>query len=398
MIEGAPHTSPLVAARSRDLEMSAIKEMAIRSARVPDAVSLAWGLPSFQTPEPIRAAVERALRDDPSAGMYTLPAGLPELRMAVAETHAQRTGRHLDPERHVAITAGNMEGINTLLHVLVDPGDEVIVTDPGFVSHIQQIRMNGGRPVYWPMDEAAGWRLDPADLAARVTPRTKAILLVNPTNPTGTVIPEETLRAAAEIARDKGIFVILDDPYSAFVYDDRERLFDLCRIPEYSDVIVYLFTFSKAYAMSGWRVGYMITPEALIGEIVKMHDLAMICTPRVSQIGAIAALREKSPHLDEFRRILGRRRDLICERLNRLPHVFEYVRPDGAYYVFPRIVGEEQNSVRFAHTLLDDARVTVTPGSAFGPGGEGHVRMAYCVAEDQINLAFDRLEARFGTA
>ncbi len=230
-----------------------------------------------------------------------------------------------------------------------------------------------------------------------IGPRSKAIVLVNPSNPTGAILSEETLRAAASIARDHDLLIILDDPYSRFTYDNRERFFNLAATPEFIDHIAYLFTFSKSYAMSGWRVGYMVVPAFLYDEIVKIHDLTMICTPRISQVAAQAALENEPVHLDEFERILGRRRDLICERLDRLRHVFEYVHPQGAYYVFPRILTDHEDAVQFSRDLLGQARVTVTPGSAFGPTGEHHVRMAYCVEDDVINLAFDRMESHFGT-
>lgn len=367
----------------------------MRSAQVPGAASLAWGLPSFRTPEPIRAAATEALSQDPTAGMYTLPAGLPELRAAAAADFRRLTGIAVDPDRRVAVTAGNMEGLDTLFHVLLDPGDEVIVTDPGFVSHFAQIRFNGGVPISWQLDEARGWAPDIDGLTDLLTDRTKAILLVNPSNPTGKIFSDTTFRAVAELALAHGLLIIIDDPYSHFIYDDRDRFFDLAALPDLAGHLAYLFTFSKAYAMSGWRVGYMVMPEPLHAAVVKIHDMTMICAPRISQIGALAALNGPQDHLAEFRAILGGRRDLVCERLDRLNTVFSYVRPEGAYYVFPRIL-ETSDDVAFAYRLLEEAKVTVTPGSAFGPNGSGHVRMAYCVDDDTLNLAFDRLDAFFG--
>ena len=386
----------LAAERSRALAMSAIKEMSILSARVPDAASLAWGLPSFRTPEPIRSAVARALEGDPMIGMYALPGGLPELATAAADEHRRRTGLTVDPASRVMIPAGNMEGLQMIFQAILDPGDEVIVTDPGFVSHISQIRFSGGVPVFWKMDEARGWELDVETLPALVGPRSKAIVIVSPSNPTGTILSEASLRAAAGIARDNGLLIIIDDPYSRFTYENRDRFFDLAAVPEFADHVAYLFTFSKAYAMSGWRVAYMVVPAALRAEIVKIHDLTMICTPRISQVAALAALQAGPAHLAEFEATLNRRRNLICERLDRVPHVFGYVRPQGAYYVFPRILVPHQGDVRFAHDLLAKVGVTVTPGSAFGPSGASHVRMAYCVEDNVIETAFDRIEAHFG--
>lgn len=378
------------------ISMSAIKDMAMRSAQVEGAVSLAWGLPSFRTPEHIRRAVARRLDEDPNIGMYALPDGLPEFRAAAAREHFAATGIEVDPDQNVMITAGNMQGLNALFHVLLDPGDEVIVTDPGFASHFQQIRLCGGEPVHWTLEESQGWALDVDALPKLIGEKTKALVLVSPSNPTGKIFDEAELRRVGRIALERDILVLLDDPYGHFTYENAAKYFNLAGVPELTDRIAYLFTFSKTYAMSGWRIGYMILPEALKREVLKVHDATIICAPRVSQVAGLAALTQEPVHLKEFEAVLARRRDLICERLDRLSHVFQYVKPEGAYYVFPRIVAEHDDSSEFAIRLLQDARVTVTPGGAFGPTGEHHVRMAYCVADEAIEIAFDRMEAYFG--
>ena len=388
----------LISKNVSGMALSAIKDMAMRSARVEGAASLTWGLPSFETPAHIRQAVELALHTDQDIGKYSLPDGLVELRQAVAETHVSATGIEINPNRNVVITAGNMEGLNTLLHVLIDPGDEIIVTDPGFASHFQQIQLCGGKTVFWQMDESRDWALDLDALPKLISDRTKAIILVTPSNPTGKIFEEMELRQIGEIARQRNILILLDDPYSHFAYENTDRCFNLASVPELAEHVVYLFTFSKAYAMSGWRAGYMVLPDRLKAEVLKVHDATMICAPRISQIAALAALMKEPIHLVEFEAILGKRRELICQRLDELPHVFEYVKPQGAYYIFPRILAKHTDSFQFSIDLLETARVTVTPGSAFGPTGEHHVRMAYCVTEDVINQAFDRITQHFGPA
>lgn len=375
-----------------NMSISAIKEMAIRSAQVEGAASLTWGLPSFRTPAHIRRVVERELEADTDIGKYALPDGLPELRRLVAAEHLSATGIEVHPDRNVMITAGNMQGLNTLFHVIINPGDEIILTDPGFASHFQQIRMCGGKPVHWSMDESRGWSLDIDALPGLITERTKGLVLVSPSNPTGKIFTEEELRRIGQIAVDSGLLILLDDPYSHFTYENRSRFFNLASVAEVAENLAYLFTFSKTYAMSGWRLGYMIFPEFLKREILKVHDATIICTPRISQVAGIAALSQEPVHLKEFEDILAKRRQLICERLDVVPHVFDYVKPEGAYYVFPRIVAEHDDSFEFAIRLLDEAKVSVTPGSAFGPTGENHVRMAYCVEETTIETAFDRIE------
>jgi aminotransferase len=384
-----------VSATVAQLRLSAIKEMAILAAQKEDSVSLAWGLPSFRTPAHVRSAVSAALNDDPDIGKYALPSGLPEFRKQIAAHHLRDTGVEVDAERHVLVTSGNMQGMHSVLRAVIDPGDEVIVTDPGFTSHLIQIRLHGGQPVYWPLDEARDWQPDADALADLVTPRTRAIILVNPSNPTGTLFTEQSLMVLGEFAREHELFICIDDPYSCYVYGQGVSCFNLASRPEFADNLAYLFTFSKIHAMSGWRVGYMIVPEWLRGEVVKVHDANMICTPRISQVAGMAALADQDSHMARFRNILAGRRELICERLDRVPHVFQYARPDGAYYVFPRIVSKHADSWEFARRLLDTAGVSVTPGIAFGPQGEHHVRLAYCVDEDAINLAFDRIETAF---
>jgi len=379
------------------IAVSAIKDMAMRAAKMEDVASLTWGLPSFRTPEPIRRAVARQLDSDPDIGKYSLPDGLPELREAAATAHRAATGVEVDANRNVMITAGNMQGLNALFHTLIDPGDEIIVTDPGFASHFQQIRLCGGKPVPWRLDEAHGWQLDLAALPGLINNQTKAIILVSPSNPTGTIFPEQELRRVGQIAQERGLLILLDDPYSHFCYENQEHFFNLASVPELSDHVAYLFTFSKAHAMTGWRIGYMILPEALKKEALKVHDATIICAPRISQVAALAALTEEPVHVREFEQILARRRSLICARLDRIPHVFQYVKPDGAYYVFPRILAGHDDSFEFCTRLLNAAKVALTPGSAFGPTGEHHVRMAYCVSDEAIEQAFDRMEQYFNS-
>jgi aspartate/methionine/tyrosine aminotransferase len=378
------------------MTVSAIKEMAMLSAQTEGAVSLAWGLPSFRTPSYIREGTAERLANDPEAGMYALPDGLQELRQLVVRHHQMETGVEVDADDNVMITAGNMQGLNTLFHVLIDPGDEIIVTDPGFASHFQQIRLCGGNAVHWPLIEEKAWRLDVEGLSGLISERSKAIVLVTPSNPTGKIFSKEELLQVGEIARRHHLLLLLDDPYRYFTYENEQKYFNLASEPALSEHIVYCFTFSKTFAMSGWRLGYMILPAALKREALKVHDATIICAPRISQIAGIVALQGKAEHLHEFEHILAARRELIMRRLDRVPHVFDYIRPEGAYYIFPRITAPQRDSYAFSLDLLNAAKVTVTPGSAFGPSGEHHVRMAFCVAEEVINTAFDRIEAYFG--
>jgi aminotransferase len=382
----------IVSTNVLEARISAIKDMAMLSARVEGAASLAWGLPSFRTPEYIRRGVKQYLDEDLDAGKYTLPDGLPELRELVVAKHKAKTGIDVDADENVMITAGNMQGLNTLFHTMLDPGDEIILTDPCFASHIQQINLFLGKVVHWPLDENYNWSLDIDLLPELITDKTQAIVLVSPSNPTGKIFSKDKLIRVGEIAKRHNILVIIDDPYSDFVYDNRNKYFNLASVEEFREQIFYLYSFSKSYAMSGWRLAYMVMPTELKREALKVHDATMICAPRISQLAGIVALSQPSGHKQEFETILHSRRELICQRLDNIPHVFTSKKPEGAYYIFPKITTAHTNSKEFSIDLLNNAKVTVTPGSAFGPSGEHHVRMAYCVDEDTINLAFDRIE------
>ena len=388
--------SDIVSKYVHESQVSAIKEMAIRSAQVPGSVSLSWGLPSFRTPEYIRNGVKSLLDNDEDAGKYTLPDGLPALRELVVSTHYQKTGLTVDANKHVMINAGNMQGLNTLFHTMLDPGDEVILTDPCFASHIQQVTLFNGVPVFWQLDEDNGWQLDITELSRLITRKTQAIVLVSPSNPTGKIFKKEDLLQVGRIAKKNNILVIVDDPYSDFLYENHKHYFNLAAVEEFRDHVIYLYSFSKAYAMSGWRLSYMVMPEEMKQEAIKVHDSTMICAPRISQLAGIVALSQDTGHKQAFQDVLLSRRILIEHRLDNLAHVFSYQPPEGAYYVFPKINVDHTSSRDFCIELLNNAAVAVTPGSAFGPSGEGHVRMAYCVDEDEINIAFDRIEQYYG--
>ncbi len=385
----------IVSTNVHEARVSAIKDMAMLSAKIEGAVSLAWGLPSFRTPDYIREGVKQVLGSDLDAGKYTLPDGLPELRELAAAKHKAEYGIDIDSNENVMINAGNMQGLNMLFHTMLDPGDEIILTDPCFASHIQQIKLFMGKPVYWPLDKGNDWNLDVDRLPELITDKTQAIVIVSPSNPTGKIFSKEDLIRVGEIAKQHNILIIIDDPYSEFVYENRNQYFNLASIEAFQEHTIYLYSFSKSYAMSGWRLAYAIMPTELKHEAMKVHDATMICAPRISQLAGIVALSQPSNHKQEFEAILAKRRKLVCQRLDNVPYVFSYQKPDGAYYVFPEIVSDHTSSQEFAIDLLNHAKVTVTPGSAFGPSGEHHVRMAYCVDEATINLAFDRIEKYF---
>jgi aminotransferase len=293
------------------------------------------------------------------------------------------------------VTVGAVEGLSAAVMAMVDPGDEVILPTPTYSTHIRQVVLASGEPVLVPTIEEKGFILDLDAIEKAVTKRTRAILYCSPSNPTGTVFPEEQLRKLASIALKHNIVVITDEAYEYFTFDDN-RHFSIASIPEMRRNVVSCFTFTKTYAMTGWRVGYLHADETIIPQITKAHIPFAICAPTVSQYAALAALRGPQDCVVEFREHYQSARDVMCERLDALDSIFEYHKPGGSYLMFPRILLKEgEDSTGFCVRLLREAKVSTTPGIAFGPTGQSHLRLSFCVPHQTIHEAFDRMEAFF---
>lgn len=380
--------------RVQQIKISATKEMPMIAANVGGCVSLGQGVPSFATPPHVAEAVARALRDDPAAGKYSLQPGMPALRRAVADLLREEKGLPADPEREVAITVGGMEALLCAMLTLIGPGDEVVVPEPYYPSHVEQILMAEGTPVFAPL-RREDWSLDPDAVEAAITPRTKAIIVSSPHNPTGAVFAKKDLQRLGELALKHDLFVICDDTYDALAYDgpDPEGAYSLACEPELRDRLIGVFSFSKRYALTGWRVGYVWAREDLLGHMLKIHDAAAICAPSVSQIAALASLTGPQDVYAGFKKTLRERRNLICARLSSMPGM-RYVRPTGAFYVMARPgVSGVADSREMAIRLINEARVVTIPGGAFGPGGEDHVRLSFGGSEEEIATACDRMAA-----
>jgi aminotransferase len=387
-----------IAKRVAQITVSAIKQMPVLASKVEDCISLGQGIPSFATPPFIREAVIEALRQTDAIGKYSLQPGLPALREAVGRRFQQTKGSAIDPEREVFISCGAMESIAAGIATIIERGDEVLIPSPNYSSHIEQVLFAEGIPVFVPLIEEAGWRLDIEGFRKAVTKKTKAIVVCNPMNPTGAVFSEKELRALAEIALERDLFVVADEAYDFLVYDDQPH-FSLASIPELKKNLMACYSFSKMYCMTGWRVGYMVASGRIVDQVLKVHDAFAICAPTISQYAALAALRAtngKDGEGDKFIRelvsALAGRREITCSRLNRLSHLFSYEKPKGAYYVFPRIRLSGLSSVDLSLKLLYEAKVITVPGSGFGPTGEGHIRISFGATEKELEKAFDRIE------
>jgi aminotransferase len=382
-------------ARTRRLQLSPIKEIELAAARLPDAVSLAQGIPSFDTPAVIKDYVKEKL-DQGVVAKYSLAPGLVELRELVAE-HLRRDGMHYDPDGEILITAGSIEGISATLLAITEPGDEVILPSPSYASYQQAIRLAGCEPRFVPLNEERNFDLDVEAIAKRITPRTAAIFYCNPNNPTGTLYTRAQSLRMMELAERHDLMIITDEVYKDFLFGD-EPYFTPAQVDAFRRRVVRIFSLSKAYAMTGWRVGYLHSDRAVVAEILKVHDALVTCAPVISQYGAIAALERGEGAVAEFRGAYKRRRDLMLRHLDELSHVFDYQKPTGAYFVFPRIkdtVPLSGDSRRLAFDLLARARVALVPGSAFGPTGESHLRMSYGRDEADIEEAFRRMREYF---
>ena len=388
------HFRPLDAGRRRiqAVELSPIKAVELQASRLPDVVSLAQGIPSFDTPEAIKLFVQERMAEG-SCARYSVTPGLPRLREAVAEA-LLRDGMAYDPDAEVLVTVGSIEAIAASLLAIVEPGDEVLVVSPTYASYIPAIRLAGAFPRFVPLAEDTNFDLDPEAIARAAGRRTRALILCNPNNPTGTVFSAEQTRRMLEVAERENFVVIADEVYKDFVYGDA-RVHSAARETWARDRILRVCSFSKAYAMTGWRVGFLHGPAPLVVDVLKVHDALVTCAPVVSQYAALAALEMGDQVIAGFRAEFRRRRDQVIERLDALPNVFDYQKPNASYFVFPRVkdtVPLARDSRRLAADILARARVALVPGVAFGPTGEAHLRLCYARSAEDVHRAFDRLD------
>ena len=386
-------TNQRMSNRVANIPKSAIHEMTRLSRQIEDVAFLSWAKPSSGAPEFIGKAAIDAIQRGLVDG-YSESSGLLDLRREIATKLHRDNNINADPSQ-IMVTVGAIEGIAAAIMATIDPGDEVILPSPTYSTHINQVLLASGKPVFAPTIEEQGFMLDIEAIRKAITPKTKAILYCSPSNPTGTVFSEQQLRQLAEIALEHNLMVITDEAYEYFVFDDHKH-FSIASIPEMKKNVVSCFTFTKTYAMTGWRIGYLHADEELIPQINKAHIPFAICVPVVSQYAALAALTNSQDCVAEFRKKYLSARNLMCQRLDRLDSIFEYQQPGGSYLMFPKIlVDEGKNSKAFCEKLLREAKVSTTPGVDFGPTGEQHLRLSFCVPGDMINNAFDRMEDYF---
>ena len=382
-----------VSRRVSQIQKSAIHEMTRLSKQVEDVAFLSWAKPTSDTPQHIKQAAIAAIRDG-LVGGYSENMGLPELREEIVAKLARDNNVQANASQ-IVVTVGAIEGLAAAVMAVIDPGDEVLLPSPTYSTHIRQVVIASGKPVLVPTLEEDGFKLDLDAIKHAITPKTRAFMYCNPSNPTGTVFSEEQLRELAGICLEHNLTVITDEAYEYFTFDGHKH-FSIASMPEMRENVISCYTFTKTYAMTGWRIGYLHACEELIPQISKAHIPFAICAPVVSQYAALAALRGPQDCVADFRGHYHATRNLMCERLDGLSSVFTYHKPEGSYLMFPRILLDKgKDSTAFCKRLLREARVSTTPGIAFGPTGQQHLRLSFCVPEDEINKAFDRMEDYF---
>ncbi len=376
-----------LSARVRSVPSSGIRRFFDVIATMPDVISLGVGEPDFTTPPQIVEEGVRSLR----AGRthYTSNYGTLELRRALAKNLERLYSVSYDPESEILITVGASEALAAAMKAIVDPGDEVLLHEPSYVAYLPAIIFNGGVPVMLPTDPSDGWQLEAEQVEAAITPRTKVLFLGYPCNPTGAVLSPETLRAVADIARRHDLLVVSDEIYDRLVYGGHrhEAISSLGGMRERT---ILLGGFSKAYAMTGWRVGYACAPRDLLEGILKVHQYEIMSAPTTAQDAALVALTGAEPDVVRMVNEYDRRRRMFVEGLNRIG--LPTIEPKGAFYAFPRIAGTGLSSEQFSERLLYEHQVAVIPGSAFGPSGEGHVRATLATSYEHLEEALVRIE------
>ncbi|MCG6974329.1 MAG: pyridoxal phosphate-dependent aminotransferase [Desulfobacterales bacterium] len=379
-------THNYLADRTHEVEWSGIRIMFALADEIPDVVNLGIGQPDFDTPEFIRDAAKQAL--DEGYTRYPPAKGFADLRWAIAAKLKAENGIDADPDTEIYVAVGAMQVIfNTCLHML-NPGDEVIVIDPGY-DYYSQIRLFGGVPVPVPVHESNRFKVDPADIKTAITSKTKLMIINTPSNPTGAILDEEILLAIADLAVKNDIWVLSDEPYEHILYEGHRHI-SIGALDGMAGRTISAFTLSKSYAMTGWRVGYTAAPKAVIDEMEKLMEHMVSGVTAVSQRAALAAITAPQDCVQEMVAIYDQRRHLVYEGLNAIDGI-SCLKPESTFYAFPNISSTGRSSWEFAKYLVKEHKVAVVPGSIFGRAGEGYVRLSFAAGMDQLKEGIARI-------
>jgi len=354
-----------------------------------EVISLSAGEPDFVTPEHIRTYAKRAL--DGGYTFYPDSAGLMELREAIAEKLRRENQVEADPKKGIVVTVGGKEAIYAAMMATIDPGDEVIVLDPCWVSYVPCILLAGGKPVYLPVDVSSGSGISVELLEEVITRKTKILVINTPNNPTGSVIHRDELEAIADLAKRKEFLVLSDELYEKIIFDSTEHV-SIGSLPGMEDLTVTVNGFSKAYAMTGWRLGYLAAPPPIAERVVTIHGHIVTGACAFAQRAVALAMRDDLTEktVEEMVAEYSKRRDLVVEELGKITGI-KCTKPEGTFYAFPNVSHYGLHSADFALKLLDEAKVAIVPGDSFGSRGEGYVRLSFATSRDNLVTAFNRM-------
>ena len=369
-----------------EIEPSGIRKFFDVVNEMKDAISLGVGEPDFDTPWRIREEGIYSL--EKGRTFYTSNSGLKELKEEICNYIQRKTSVVYDPKSEVVVTVGGSEGIDIAMRAMLDPGDEVLIPQPSYVSYLPCAVLAGGVPVVIPLQNKNEFKLTREELEAAITPRTKILVLPFPNNPTGSIMTREDLEPIAEVVKEHDLFVISDEIYSELSYQGEHV--SIAEFPGLRERTIMINGFSKGFAMTGWRLGYACGPAEIIEQMIKIHQFAIMCAPTNSQYAAIEGLRNCQPEVDEMREAYNQRRRFLMHEFRRIG--LKCFEPYGAFYVFPDVSEFGMTSEEFATRFLEEERVAVVPGTAFGASGEGFIRISYAYSLEDLKVALGRLE------
>ncbi|CAJ1003836.1 MULTISPECIES: aminotransferase [Bacillales] len=367
------------------LKPSGIRRFFDLAASMEGVISLGVGEPDFVTPWRVREACIASLERGYTA--YTSNAGLIELRREIHKYLEERFAVSYHPEKEIMITVGASEAIDIALRAIVDPGDEVLVVEPCYVSYEPVIRLAGGVPVFLHTRAEQSFKLTPEELEAHITPRTKAIIFCYPNNPTGSTMSAEEWKRLIPILVKHDLLVISDEIYAELSYGQRHE--SIAALPGMKERTILISGFSKAFAMTGWRLGYVCAPEDLLGGMLKIHQYTMLCAPIMAQMAALEALRHGQADMERMVESYRQRRNFVVQGFKEIG--LSCHEPEGAFYAFPSIASTGLDAGEFAERLLMEEKVAVVPGDVFGDSGRGHIRCSYATSLDQLGKALERM-------
>ena len=370
----------------RSIPPSGIRKFFDIVSEMDDAISLGVGEPDFDTPWHIREEGIYSLEQGRT--FYTSNAGLKELKEEICK-YLKKSQNIKYNEHEVFITVGGSEAIDVALRAMLDPGDEVLIPQPSYVSYEPCTILAGGKPVIIELKEENEFRLTKEELLNAITDKTKILVLPFPNNPTGAIMEKEDLMDIAEVVKEKDLYVLSDEIYSELTYSGKHV--SIASLPGMKERTVLINGFSKAYAMTGWRLGYAAAPEAILEQMLKIHQFAIMCAPTTSQYAAVEALRNGAPDVKKMRDSYNQRRRFLLNEFEKIG--IDCFTPYGAFYTFPSIKKFGMSSDEFAERLLKEQKVAVVPGTAFGACGEGYLRISYAYSIEGLKLALERIAA-----